>query len=51
MTLTYIENGEYKNEIEKLYLKSFPKEERFPFWILDECSKENNSDLFNFFKK
>ena len=34
-----------KNIIEKLYLESFPEEERFPFWILDECSKEENSDL------
>ena len=45
MTLQYIKNEEYKNKIEKLYLESFPKEERFPFWILDECSKEDNSDL------
>ena len=39
MTLKYTGNGEYKNEIEKLYLESFPKDERFPFWILYECSK------------
>ena len=45
MTLQYIDNEEYKNKIEKLYLESFPEEERFPFWILDECSKEANSDL------
>ena len=45
MTLQYIDNEEYKNKIEKLYLESFPEEERFPFWILDECSKEDNSDL------
>ena len=45
MSLRYINNIEYANEIEKLYLNSFPKEERFPFWILDECSKEDNSDL------
>ena len=36
MTLQYIDNEEYKNKIEKLYLESFPEEERFPFWILDE---------------
>lgn len=45
MILQYIDNEEYKNKIEKLYLESFPDEERFPFWILDECSKEDNSDL------
>ena len=45
MTLQYIDNEEYKNKIEKLYLESFPEEERFPFWILDECSKEDKSDL------
>ena len=36
----------YKDELEKLYLSAFPKEERFPFWILEECSKEDNSDLY-----
>ena len=46
MSLKYINNIEYANEIEKLYLNSFPKEERFPFWILEECSKENNSVLY-----
>ena len=46
MSLKYINNIEYSNEIEELYLNSFPKEERFPFWILEECSKENNSDLY-----
>lgn len=46
MSLKYINNIEYANKIEKLYLNSFPKEERFPFWILEECSKENNSDLY-----
>lgn len=45
MSLKYINNIEYANEIEELYLNSFPKEERFLFWILEECSKENNSVL------
>ena len=45
MSLRYIKSSEYKNKIEELYLTSFPEEERFPFWILDECSKEDNSDL------
>ena len=46
MNLKYINNDKYMNEIEKLYLKSFLKDERFSFWILEECSKENNSDLY-----
>ena len=46
MYFKYINNSKYVNKIEELYLNSFPKEERFPFWILEECSKENNSDLY-----
>lgn len=46
MNLFYINNSKYIDKIEKLYLNAFPKEERFPFWILKECSKENNSDLY-----
>lgn len=45
MNLLYTNNQEYKDSIEKIYLESFPEDERFPFWILEECSKENNSDL------
>lgn len=45
MALKYI-NNKYEDKIEELYIKSFPEEERFPFWILQECSKENNSDLY-----
>lgn len=45
MNLLYINSQEYKDRIEELYLESFPEDERFPFWILEECSKENNSDL------
>ena len=37
---------EYINKIEELYLNSFPEAERFPFWILEKASKENNSDLY-----
>jgi len=44
--LKYLSNEEYINEIEELYLNSFPDDERFPFWILEKCSKENNSDLY-----
>ena len=43
MTLKYIKNEEYKNKIEKLYLESFPEEERFPFWIL-EAAPDYNQD-------
>ena len=45
MNLLYINSQEYKDRIEELYLESFPEDERFPFWMLEECSKENNSDL------
>lgn len=46
MSFKYIDYNEYTNKIEELYLNSFPEDERFPFWILEECSKENNSDLY-----
>lgn len=46
MNLIYMSYQEYKDKVEKLYLSAFPKEERFPFWLLEECSKENNSDLY-----
>ena len=46
MYFKYINNSKYVNKIEELYLNSFPEDERFPFWILQECSKENNSDLY-----
>ena len=46
MSLIYSNSEKYKNMIEELYLKSFPSEERFPFWILDKCSKEDNSILY-----
>lgn len=44
MNLKYIDYfvSEHKNEIKKLYMNSFPKDERFPFWILKRCSKEKN---------
>lgn len=44
MNLKYIDYfvSEHKNEIKKLYMNSFPKNERFPFWILKHCSKEKN---------
>lgn len=47
MKLNYLDYSKYKNKVEVLYLESFPKEERFPFWILEECSKEDNSMLYS----
>ena len=31
-----------KKLIKKLYYESFDKDERFPFWLLQKCSKEKN---------
>ena len=44
MNLKYIHYfmSEHKNKIKEIYTQSFPKEERFPFWILKCCSKEKN---------
>ena len=46
MHLNFIDYFKYKDKVESLYLESFPKEEIFPFWILEKCSKEGNSDLY-----
>ena len=46
MSLMYIDYPMYKDKIKNLYLDSFPEKERFPFWLLEECSKENNSYLY-----
>ena len=45
MSFKYVNYNEYKADVESLYLTAFPEEERFPFWILEECSKEDNSLL------
>lgn len=44
MNFKYIDYfaSKHKNEIKKLYMNSFPKNERFPFWLLKHCSKEKN---------
>lgn len=44
MNLKYIKYSEskYKTEIKQLYTHSFPKSERFPYFLLKHCSKENN---------
>lgn len=48
MNLKHIDyfSSNHKKEIKKLYKSSFPKDERFPFWLLKYCSKEENV-LFN----
>lgn len=34
--------AEYKAAIEEIYNKSFPKSERFPFWVLWACNYNNS---------
>lgn len=48
MNLNYIEFSKCKdkNKVKKIYLESFDKEERFPFWLLKKCAKESNV-IFN----
>ena len=46
MYFNYSNDFEYKDKLEELYLSAFPKEERFPFDILEDCSKEDNSNLY-----
>ena len=46
MNFNYINDLKYKDKLQELYFSAFPEEERFPFWILEECSKEDNSDLY-----
>ena len=42
MELKYISynKSKHKNDIKKMYINSFMKAERFPFWLLKYCSKE-----------
>ncbi len=44
MNLKYINyfNSKHKRKMKKIYINSFPKEERFPFWIIKKCAKSNN---------
>lgn len=48
MNLNYIDyvKSNRKNEIKKIFVNSFPKSERFPFFILRRCSKGTNV-IFN----
>lgn len=34
-----------QSQIKKIYETSFPKSEKFPFWVLKQCAKENNVRL------
>lgn len=47
MNLNYIDYfmSKHKNKIKKVYINSFFKDERFPFWILKRCAKEENVQL------
>lgn len=39
--INYFES-KYKNKLKKLYIEAFPKNERFSFWILKHCAKQEN---------
>ena len=45
MNLKYITYPKYKKEIKHVYLEAFPKEERFPFWIIKHSIKKGKSTL------
>lgn len=47
MNLTHIDyfKSGHRNEAKNLYINSFPKDERFPFWILKSCAKEENVEF------
>lgn len=34
-----------QSQIKEIYETSFPKNEKFPFWVLKQCAKENNVRL------
>lgn len=34
-----------RSQIKEIYETSFPKSEKFPFWVLKQCAKENNVRL------
>lgn len=45
MSLNYVAYPKCKKEIKKLYVESFPKKERFPFWILRHSIKRGKAVL------
>lgn len=38
-------NNQNQSQIKQIYEESFPKSEKFPFWILKQCAKEDNVHL------
>lgn len=48
MSLKYVNyfTSKHKKKTKEIYFNSFPKDERFPFWLLKRCAKEENV-LFN----
>ena len=45
MNIKYIVYPKYKEKIKSLYFEAFPKNERFPFWILKHSIKKGKSTL------
>lgn len=45
MNFEYVSYPEYKKDIKNLYLQAFPKNERFPFWILKHSIKKGKATL------
>lgn len=45
MNFKYISYPEYKENIKTLYFEAFPKNERFPFWILKHSIKKGKAIL------
>ena len=45
MNFEYVSYPKYKENIKKLYLEAFPKNERFPFWILKHSIKRGKAEL------
>ena len=47
MNLKYVNffSSKNKNKIKSLYIKSFPKEERHPFWVLKLCARGKNIEF------
>ena len=48
MDLEYVNflSSKSKNRIKSLYIKSFPKEERYPFWVLSLCARGKNTEFY-----
>lgn len=47
MNFKYIDynKSNYKKEIKKLYINSFAREERYPFWLVKSCAKGENVEF------